>query len=351
MQPLKGQILPTTQERHFPSALAVTAKGMDQSRLFLGYSDGSLDAFSYSNYLGFTHLYRHAPSLEGAISSLAAADSYLLAVSHGRSFIMYQEVLSQETNDCGRLLQLAALRAEITFTLMSLSLRDMGKFLIASIVFPLNGLESGWCVGVQEIRLSKPDPGLECSVPASDFDLTFATQYPPLQTRMAVSQQFALHPKIMHCPTALSYTHPYLVATLADNTLIVYLVTSNAEKLEIQTGRRLWGHTSAIANVQVDARGRAVTVSMKGDDLRVWELEDLKGTTSPGSTRIRPTQDLDPITAAIVKRGNGLELAVRTPEEEALMENCWIGFDRDQVVLARERKRQQILICYDFDFT
>jgi hypothetical protein len=170
------------------------------------------------------------------------------------------------------------------------------------------------------------------------------------RTRVAWSEPFALHPQLMQCPFSRCYSHPYLVATLSDNTLVAHLVTSNEDTLEIGAGRRLWGHTSAISSVEVDARGKTITVSRKGDDIRVWELEGL-GTAWRSSTRIEPAQGLSMIAAAIARRGNGLGGAVRSVQDEAAIANGWVGFDDEQVVVLGERSRQQILSCYDFDFT
>ena len=74
-------------------------------------------------------------------------------------------------------------------------------------------------------------------------------------------------------PTSLSYTHPYLLVAHPDNTLTLYLVTSTAQALSISAGSRLWGHTSSVSGAHVGGRGKAVSVSRRGDELRIWELE------------------------------------------------------------------------------
>ncbi|KAJ1324450.1 F-box and WD-40 domain protein 7 [Microdochium nivale] len=75
-------------------------------------------------------------------------------------------------------------------------------------------------------------------------------------------------------PTSICYTHPYLLATLPDNTLILHLCTSTSTSLSISpVGIRLWGHTSGISDAEITARGKAVSVSSRGDEIRVWELE------------------------------------------------------------------------------
>jgi WD40 repeat protein len=151
-------------------------------------------------------------------------------------------------------------------------------------------------------------------------------------------------------PRSLSYQHPFLVASLADNTIISYLVTSSEDKLEISTGRRLWGHTSAVSGAEVNNRGRAVSISSRGDEIRVWELEDAMTTASQRrtSTRIKAVDALSSVTAAITRRGSGLGLAVHEMERELSLTRTWVGFDDEQVVVLGERDQRQIMALYDF---
>jgi WD40 repeat protein len=65
----------------------------------------------------------------------------------------------------------------------------------------------------------------------------------------------------------------YLLASHPDNTLSLHLVRSTGSSLTIDPGQRLYGHTSAVSSVQVDSRGKAVSINRNGLEMRVWELE------------------------------------------------------------------------------
>ena len=166
---------------------------------------------------------------------------------------------------------------------------------------------------------------------------------PPLST------PFSTQPHLKSAPTSLSYAHPYLVASLPDNSLMSYIVSSNDDKLEISSGRRLYGHTSA-ANAEVSRRGKAVSVSARGEDIRVWELADVLTTAGRGrvSTQVKPKHAVLDIAAAIARRGTGLGLALSELKQELALSKRWVGFDEEQVVVLGDRDQTQILACYDF---
>lgn len=71
--------------------------------------------------------------------------------------------------------------------------------------------------------------------------------------------------------------YSYLLASHSDNTLSLHLVRSTDAALTLSPARRLHGHTSAVGSVQVTPRGKAVSISSRGDEVRIWELEGGKG--------------------------------------------------------------------------
>jgi hypothetical protein len=129
-----------------------------------------------------------------------------------------------------------------------------------------------------------------------------------------------------------------------------YVVTSDDDKLEISTGKRLWGHTSAISSAEVSNRGKAVSVSAKGEEIRVWELEEALTTPGRGrpSTEVKARSSALDVATAIARRGGGLGLALREMRRELATTRGWVGFDDEQVVVMGERDQRQIMACYDF---
>lgn len=128
----------------------------------------------------------------------------------------------------------------------------------------------------------------------------------------------------------------YLLASHADNTLTLYLVKSTATAVSIDSGQRLWGHTSGVSTAQVSGRGKAVSVSARGSELRVWELEGgvSEKRRLSASVRVQPQNyPNDDVGKKWCEDGLG-----------------WLGgFDEETVVVLREKDEgRQALVVYDF---
>ncbi|PFH56030.1 hypothetical protein XA68_17184 [Ophiocordyceps unilateralis] len=139
-------------------------------------------------------------------------------------------------------------------------------------------------------------------------------------------------------PIRLCYSHPYLLATLPDNCMVLHLCTSTATSLTISPGIRLWGHTSGISDAEITPRGKAVSVSTRGDEIRLWELEGRVGGTS---VEIRPRA-----------QAGGEHQSEKTPPNDAVDlsdRKNWVGFDDEMVVVLKEaRDGEESLMVYDF---
>jgi hypothetical protein len=156
----------------------------------------------------------------------------------------------------------------------------------------------------------------------------------------------------------MSYSHPYLLVAHPDNTLSLYLVRSTSSALSISSGNRLWGHTSSISGAHVGMRGKAVSVSRLGDELRVWDLEG--GMTSSAnrkrsrngelSVRIQPakaTEEDDGDDEAAQKVG--LRSALNQGFDDSTVSRGFVGFDEQNVIVLREKSEgSQALVVYDF---
>ncbi|OAA61893.1 f-box domain containing protein [Niveomyces insectorum RCEF 264] len=169
-------------------------------------------------------------------------------------------------------------------------------------------------------------------------------------------------------PTSLCYTHPYLLATMPDNTLILYLCTSTASMLALSAGIRLWGHTSGISDAEITARGKAVSVSMRGEEMRVWELEGRPAAERGRSVAIRPSAgeaEAEAEAEAVYGNGNGHghdngdgdgdHRNDRADRDDAPTtydwdeRRNWVGFDEEMVIVLKEaRGGRESLLVYDF---
>ncbi|ERS99035.1 hypothetical protein HMPREF1624_04230 [Sporothrix schenckii ATCC 58251] len=145
-------------------------------------------------------------------------------------------------------------------------------------------------------------------------------------------------------PTTLCYSHPYLLASMPDNTLILHLCTSNASTLTISAGIRLWGHTSGISDAEITARGKAVSVSLRGEEMRVWELEGRPAAERGRSVAIRPHLR-DVASSRWSSDDDGRESLTRDWDER----RNWVGFDDEMVIVLKQSPGgRETLLMYDF---
>ncbi|OCT45530.1 F-box domain containing protein [Cladophialophora carrionii] len=322
-------------------------------KVLLGFDDGSWSVYVYERdqfEVHSTHL-----SADGPLLAVSLSHPYAMTVSRTKFLSIYRlGTAASPSSCCQDISTVARFQSDASFSPISVSLRRAPSGIIAAVAYAFQRLHSGWCMGLQEIRLNANGCFLGSRL-ASTLETALDTEIARqnkfnLTTRFTSSMPLALHPQMRGPPTSLSYEHPYLIGTLADNTMMSFLVTSNQDSLDIGPGRRLWGHTSAVSGAEVNNRGKAVSISSRGDEVRVWELENvMTGFPAKTSTRIRPVEALSSIAAALARRGSGLGLALPEVKRELELNRRWVGFDEHQVVVLGETAdHTQIMALYDF---
>ncbi|KAI1296148.1 hypothetical protein F5Y03DRAFT_370972 [Xylaria venustula] len=242
---------------------------------------------------------------------------------------------------------LTSLKSHTSRAPLALSLRQTTGSTVASIAYTFSTIR-GWSLGIQELHIrpakstSKAGPEITTTQLAYTLPITGSSRHmmsppssPGRQLRtVGTSTEEQDHPSEPDGPISLSYTHPYLLATLPDNTLILHLCTSGLSSLSISPGIRLWGHTSGISDAEITARGKAVSVSGRGQEIRLWELE---GRTNGQSVEVRPTAKTAGEDSAL--------------GQEHLWDDRrnWVGFDDEMVIVLKEsRGGRESLLVYDF---
>jgi WD40 repeat protein len=339
----------------------------DKVEISVGMANGHFNIFLLNLQTSELNLQSSHAGCNGSITAMALSSPYLLVVSQHKNLTLYNlrdDSRTGEAAETTKPSQLASLKADNIVAPMTLSLRVSPLDIVATIVYSFFHIGCGWSLGIQELRLGKDGQQLD-----SRLTTTVDSQHGvrPLQGLHSkkrrhstaesdhIESSIPSGPSILHPqpPTSMSYSHPYLLTSHADNTLTMYLVVSTSENLFVQGGRRLWGHTSSVSAVQVTNRGKAVSVSSRGDEIRIWELE-----TAISSLGTRKA----------FKEDNGIQLnAGHTSELEqprtlsqnlnradmetnqilSRMQGC-IGFDEERVLLLRENGGTQLLECYDF---
>ncbi|KAK5095366.1 hypothetical protein LTR70_003530 [Exophiala xenobiotica] len=331
-----------------PSALAVDREE-GRTQIAVGYTNGSLSVISFDG-LGLTELTTTKGSPGSSIDSLGIAWPYLMTMSRSMSISLFQCSMDEEGAKAS-LKCLANLHSDAELAPACLSLRKTSTTLVAGIAYAFNRFNTGWCLGLQEIRMdlegSIMDNRTTTSISGPTRSSFAMSKEPKFVTRSASTSPFGLHPQLMRAPNSLSYCGCYVLAGLPDNTLMVYIVTSTDDKLEINVGRRLWGHTSAVSAAEVTSTGKALSISANSDEMRYWELEELLSSYSQKRTST-PIQPLNMLNKAINRRGDGLGLALQRLKHEAQLTRRCVSFDDEQAVVVGERDQRQIISCFDF---
>ncbi|KAK0655177.1 hypothetical protein B0T16DRAFT_424209 [Cercophora newfieldiana] len=239
---------------------------------------------------------------------------------------------------------------------LALSIRKTSATTVASIAYTFS-TRQGWSIGIQDLHIRSVGAGTKSAPEITTTRIAYTnpvdsgspsrtpassprtpgrhTTQPTLESSPplgSTTPETTTEPG----PTTLCYTHPYLLATLPDNTLVLHMCTSNASSLSISRGIRLWGHTSGISDAEITARGKAVSVSSRGEEMRVWELEGRSNGVGSRSVEIKPGQALT---------DDDLGAAYDWDERRN-----WVGFDDEMVIVLKEKTGggKESLMVYDF---
>ncbi|KAI0448552.1 hypothetical protein F5B21DRAFT_104521 [Xylaria acuta] len=244
---------------------------------------------------------------------------------------------------------LTSLKSHTSRAPLALSLRETISSTVASIAYSFATIR-GWSLGIQELHIRpvktrlKSQPEITTTQLAYTLPINRTSRHvpsppssPARQSRSNVTNTEENYLEVRpDGPISLSYTHPYLLATMPDNTLILHLCTSSSSSLSISPGIRLWGHTSGISDAEITARGKAVSVSSRGEEIRVWELE---GRTNGRSIEVRPTAKTASGDATIPEHVN----------DQWDDRRNWVGFDDEMVIVLKESSEgRESLLVYDF---
>ena len=358
-----------------PASLAIdiSEQGRNELCVAIGFDDGTYSLYRLDELAKhFRRIYLHKPSPNGSIVAIAFSSPYLLTMTAGHSLSLYEIERRVGLEDAPFARLLHSLKSQTVKSPFSLSIRTTPKALIASVVYVLPLHVSGWTIGIQEIHLapngdylgSRIDTATESVPSLLSTSLPSSASPTPLapSSKSRWRSRTTMSGQTYEKPTSISYTHPYLLVSHADNTLTLYHVRSNGSELSISSGTRLWGHTSSVSGAHISGRGKAVSVSIKGEEIRVWELEGrgienddrnhMKVGTS--SVQVRPEPEVEHLQNSKLN-GNTKEPSTGADKEQLQwLENtdipsAWIDFDEENVIIQKGNiKGSQMLAIYNF---
>ena len=357
-----------------PSCLAVDDALLASGRLDIavGFHDGTFGIWRLdARTLDLTLLHRQEKSFLGKMAAVAYAYPYLLTATQQGFISLYTfdrptseagsdadsdeedatRTTQQKTEEddeqpapsakLGAPYLLTSLKSHNTRSPLALSIRKMAASAVASIAYTFDAV-GGWSIGIQDLDV-RPS-GVVTSRVASTLPTETRRSADSSPTSSPTQRETARFLGALDAdddddgPTRLCYSHPYLLATLPDNTLVLHLCTSNNTSLSISPGMRLWGHTSGISDAEITPRGKAVSVSTRGNEIRLWELE---GRVGGRSVEVRPRQQLE-------RKADGEREMEREAEAGRERKN-WVGFDEEMVIVLKEAgDGRDSLMVYDF---
>ncbi|KAM0425011.1 hypothetical protein ACHAPT_009812 [Fusarium lateritium] len=352
-----------------PASLAVDECGSrNLVDIVVGFADGGFGIWRLDpKRKELARRYRHEKSCNGELVAVACGHPYVLTAtsaglislytfnrpaadketgkeddtqdndprsrSNSTNASCYEQTKSQDPKVTQGLLPppylLTSLRSHTTHLPLALSIRRMSSSVSASIAYTFS-VRDGWCIGVQDLLINPSPSGIDTITSRLASTLPIMTSPSPSEL------------------TTLCYSHPYLLATLPDNTLVLHLCTSTATSLSLSPPIRLWGHTSGISDAEITPRGKAVSISTRGDEIRVWELE---GRVGGSSIEVRPTTRQPADDADSSSGRSSPPLPPPPPRVLAEWEDRrnWVGFDDEMVIVLKEaRDGRESLMVYDF---
>jgi len=289
---------------------------------------------------------KHAPQ---TIQHVAYSHPYLLTLDLDNNLCAYQFDASSALS-LGVPRHLSTLRAQTLNGPCHLTLRKPrvgSQTVTAAIAYSMPLFHGGWSVGIQEVEVSpNPTDGIVMTRLGMCVPAFYELAVHPEST---VSQRTSNMP--VESPTSISYSHPYLLTSHRDNTLTLYIARSTEKEITIGQPRRLWGHTTGVARAGVGGRGRAVSVSQIGGEVRVWELESMAVAASNADIGIIESTVVGCVESVQVEDALRIDKDLYMEQQSLRIPSAveWIGFDEEKVlVLTRDEERDKNVMFYDF---
>ncbi|KAL9124721.1 MAG: hypothetical protein Q9217_005980, partial [Psora testacea] len=357
----------SNDQRISPTAMAIDMATSSQSQMNIsvGFADGSFSIYTLSTVKkAFRCRYSHASSSNGTISALAYSSPYLLTMAQQSRLSLYsfEQVLdSNSLVDLSAPRLVSSLMSHTAYPPLSLTIRIAESHITASIAYAMPSLVSRWSVGLQELRVALDGAILDSRIASAAtraeemssnwVDLSKGKFHGNETSEVSREIFIGTLSASSSRPTSLSYNHPYLLTSHPDNTLTLYMVTSTADSLAIGPGRRLWGHTSSVSVAHIGDRGKAVSVSTKGDELRVWELEGRGSSLGPRrrSHSERVSVLVHPAGDSYGASHGGPSQAWDLSRKWEEVSKGWLAFDEEKVVLLREKMHGAQVVVVPLD--
>ena len=338
-----------------PTAMAIDSSDNTTKiiNIAIGFLNGSFSVYSFSSgdarlFLRFNHASlplrsvgnrQDGAMLRKSLTAIAYADPFLLTLTEESNFCLYRLKEAGSLQDQTHVPTLiSSMKSHTPSSPVSLTMRPSVGGFVASIAYPITTWRSRWSVGLQELWITQDGEVANSRVAYASPDTTGLG---------LTTLNFAPHATRDDRVTSISYSHPYLLTSNRDNTLCLYLVTSNTQELVVGPAQSLWGHGSEVSGVHIGERGKAVSVNRLGNDLRVWDLE---GGTPAEKRNFFFGSSVQVRSREVSSRENLWKRnLVRQNELTGIRTHGWLSFDEEKVVLLQGKPNgPQDLITYDF---
>ena len=286
-------------ERSRPNAIAVAIRNSTSQLITfaIGFANGSLNLCSFDvDARRFRILSSFRVFDNSRVDAIDVACPYVFSMSQDHSIAVYDVsgTLSRQDDDGNSPRLLSYLSSNTTGEPLSLTSRKVRQNTIISIAYACPSYLTGWTLGLQELELNPQGVFIQSRIATAQSShrrVNLSSSSDIMRARGRLRHGSLENSKK---PSAITYAHPYLLATFADNTLGFHLVRSSNNHLSMSPEFRLWGHTASISAACIGERGKTVTVA-QGSDVRVWDLEEAFNSEEfdVASVRLQPEKDRD----------------------------------------------------------
>jgi hypothetical protein len=348
-----------TDPEALPSAFAINPSrtNVNEHELLVGFANGSFIKLVFDTMRGsFTETYTHeAKASSATITDIAYYAPYVATFSNTRVFSVYR-FQGSPINAA----KVFSLQSNRQYAQCTVSFRLLNSTLHAAVIFVLFGT----CEPIIQESLINYDTAevLSSRLATAQHPQRSAGRYPgPTPWRFNYSKA-----------NSISYSYPYIVVPLSDNSVLAYVVKSTATELSLTHLERLIGHTEGVAGAQVESSGKAVSVGRTARDVWIWQLNEMQKDREDLSERDELLESDAEVSDSIDNSGfldgQTTKWARKQREWERLEGDRWsiriqpqtlrrsgakfagyMGFDDESVVVLKiGHKGEQNVAVYDF---
>lgn len=327
-----------------PTALKIDAVA-ETAQIAIGFEDGSWSLWDIP-HRGQSQFKRICSSDEpnpskavlgpgAAVVEIALHSPYVFTITSLQRLRLHKLIPTNSEIQPLAPLLLHELTSHTSWPPYALAIRSTQSTIIASIAYAVPSFRGNWSMGLQEMHVD------DKSGKVFDTRIVIAVQggWFPTSSNPSHPQNTGLDPEVLsrfdENRLTISYNHPHVVVGSGDNGLWRYDIHASQKTTTIESLSYLLGHTSGVVGVDVDKKGKCVSVQ-RGGAVHVRWLCRMGGK--------KMDADVHVTTGITEEQLKEIEMSCKEFHGVTKWEKEWVGSDEERIVVLRGGK----LFIYDF---